>query len=65
MAQLILSSSASGYTLEAFGEVDQQIAALRYSDRGTRPPTERYGKKYARIAYFEQYVRLRGVGSTI
>ena len=44
-----------GYTLEAFGEVDQQIAALHYRDRGTRPPTERYGKKYAWIAYFEQY----------
>lgn len=44
-----------GYTLEAFGEIDKEIATSHYRDRGSRPPTERYGKKYARIAYFEQY----------
>jgi hypothetical protein len=44
-----------GYTLEAFGEVDKAIADTRYFGRSERPSIERYGKKYARIAYFEQY----------
>jgi len=45
-----------GYTLEAFGQVDKEIASseFRAEMRGERK-TERYGKKYARIAYFELY----------
>jgi hypothetical protein len=44
-----------GYSLEAFGEIDKEIAGWRYRGRTERPVIERYGKKYARIAYFEQY----------
>jgi ABC-type oligopeptide transport system ATPase subunit len=45
-----------GYTLEAFGQIDKHIASseFRAEMRGERK-TERYGKKYARIAYFELY----------
>jgi hypothetical protein len=44
-----------GYSLEAFGEIDKAIANRSYFGRAERPTIERYGKKYARIAYFEQY----------
>ena len=44
-----------GYSLEAFGEIDKAIAGQRYFGRTERPTVERYGKKYARIAYFELY----------
>lgn len=44
-----------GYSLEQFGEIDKEIASLPYLGRSERPVTERYGKKYARIAYFELY----------
>ena len=43
-----------GYTLERFGNVSAQIAAATYH-WADKPPSERYGKKYARIAYQEQY----------
>jgi hypothetical protein len=42
-----------GFSLEAFGDVDQQIARLRHAPGRDAARTERYGKKYAWIAYFE------------
>ena len=42
-----------GYSLERFGSIDQEIAADGHYSRGDRPPVERYGKKFSRIAFFE------------
>ena len=47
-----------GYSLERFGEIDKQIARLRfYSGRSgsNEGRVDRYGKKYAWIAFFELY----------
>ena len=44
-----------GYALEAFGNIDKEIMGGRYGRRENRQAVDRYGKKYARIAYFEQY----------
>ena len=43
-----------GYTLERFGKVDAKIASTTEHWRD-KPSSDRYGKKYARIAYQEQY----------
>jgi hypothetical protein len=42
-----------GFTLERFGQVDQWIARGNWSRSNDPNKVERYGKKYARIAYFE------------
>jgi hypothetical protein len=42
-----------GFTLERFGQVDQWIARGNLSRSNDPNKVERYGKKYARIAYFE------------
>jgi len=43
-----------GYNLRDFGEIDKRIAARDHSFRADVPgKTERYGKKYCWIAYFE------------
>ncbi|MFL6386704.1 MAG: hypothetical protein ACJ71U_04390 [Terriglobales bacterium] len=45
-----------GYSLEAFSQIDQEIAreGWHYQQRGRESSkTDRYGKKYAWIAYFE------------
>lgn len=56
VGQIIWRIYQLGYSLEVFGEVDKHIAGLRYrTSRAERPRIERYGKKYARIAFFEQY----------
>jgi hypothetical protein len=47
-----------GYSLKRFGEIDKQIAGLRfYSGRSASNEgrVDRYGKKYAWIAFFELY----------
>lgn len=47
-----------GYSLERFGEIDKQIASLRfYAGRSgsNEGRVDRYGKKYAWIAFFELY----------
>lgn len=44
-----------GYSLEAFSAIDSEIANQRYYGRHERPHVERYGKKYARIAYLELF----------
>jgi hypothetical protein len=51
-----------GYSLEAFGDIDKGVMEDRYGRRGNRQAVERYGKKYARIAYFEQYGLRKDVG---
>ena len=43
-----------GYSKELFGEIDQQINRSGWSERGGKK-TDRYGKKYSWIAYFEMY----------
>jgi hypothetical protein len=55
VGQIVWRIYQLGYSLEMFDQVDKEIAGSRYSGRTDRPPTERYGKKYARIAFFEQY----------
>jgi hypothetical protein len=55
LGQIVWRIYQLGYSLEAFGDVDKQIAAGRYRWGDERPAVDRYGKKYARIAYFEQY----------
>lgn len=43
-----------GYSLHDFGEIDKEIASRDHSYRSDVPgKTERYGKKYCWIAYFE------------
>lgn len=42
-----------GFTLERFGRIDQLIARGNWSRSNDPNKVERYGKKYARIAYFE------------
>ncbi len=43
-----------GYSLETFGEVDKIIASMNWSrDPSSKGKTDRYGKKYSWIAYFE------------
>lgn len=44
-----------GYSLNDFSRIDQSIANanMSHTDRAQPAKTERYGKKYARIAYFE------------
>lgn len=43
-----------GYSKELFGEIDQQIGRSSWNERGGRK-TDRYGKKYSWVAYFEMY----------
>ena len=43
-----------GYSKELFGESDQRIGRSSWSERGGKK-TDRYGKKYSWIAYFEMY----------
>ena len=62
VGQIVWRIYQLGYTLEAFGNIDKEIAAERYSTRENRPVVDRYGKKYARIAYFEQYGLRRDAG---
>jgi len=49
-----------GYQRSRFTEIDDKISKMSWrTSRSERPRTERYGKKYAWIAYFEMYgVRL-------
>ncbi|MFB9081246.1 hypothetical protein [Deinococcus wulumuqiensis] len=42
-----------GYTLQAFSSVDREIARRNYGREEDRGKTERYGKKYAWIAFYE------------
>jgi hypothetical protein len=43
-----------GYSKERFGEIDREIGRTNWrEDRGRK--TDRYGKKYSWIAYFEMY----------
>ena len=42
-----------GYTLQAFSGVDREVARRNYSREEDRGKTERYGKKYAWIAFYE------------
>jgi hypothetical protein len=44
-----------GYSLEKFGDIDKQIAAARhqYGRSANGGKTDRYGKKYCWIAYYE------------
>lgn len=45
-----------GYSLEKFGDVDKSIEQERWHYRPDRESkTDRYGKKYSWIAYFEMY----------
>lgn len=55
VAQIIWRIYQLGYSLESFGEIDKDIARWQGYGRAERPHVERYGKKYAWIAYFEQY----------
>lgn len=55
VGQIVWRIYQLGYTLEAFAEIDKAIANVPYFGRAERPTVERYGKKYARIAYFELY----------
>lgn len=43
-----------GYSKEVFGDIDQQIGRSSWNERGGKK-TDRYGKKYSWIAYFEMY----------
>jgi hypothetical protein len=56
LGQIVWRLYQLGYSLEAFGDIDKSIAGteFRLEMRGERQ-AERYGKKYARIAFFEQY----------
>jgi len=49
-----------GYKGSSFGEIDDELNKMSWrTGRTERPKTERYGKKYAWIAYFEMHgVRL-------
>lgn len=49
-----------GYKSSFFGDIDDKLNKMsQRTGRAERPKTERYGKKYAWIAYFEMYgVRL-------
>jgi len=51
-----------GYKSSLFAEIDKEISSLSWrAETLGRPKTDRYGKKYAWIAYFEMYgVRLNG-----
>jgi hypothetical protein len=55
VGQIVWRLYQLGYSLEVFGEIDKDIAGLRYRGGRNTPSTDRYGKKCARIAYFEQY----------
>lgn len=44
-----------GFRLKRFGSIDAELSAQRYRRWESPIQFERYGKKYARIAYFEQY----------
>jgi hypothetical protein len=55
VGQIVWRLYQLGYSLQDFGEIDKEISRQRYLGRGERPIVERYGKKYARIAYFELY----------
>ncbi len=44
-----------GYSLKAFGDIDANIEFKRHRPWEKARSAERYGKKYARIAYLEQF----------
>jgi len=44
-----------GYSLNAFGTIDRNIESTRQRRWEKAKSAERYGKKYARIAYLEQF----------
>jgi hypothetical protein len=44
-----------GYSLDRFGEIDKSIADMRWQRRNDTGVTNRYGKKYAWIAFYELY----------
>jgi hypothetical protein len=53
-----------GWRAEPFGAIDERIASddWRRGRADERPRTERYGKKYSRIAYYELAGRLSDAG---
>ena len=55
VGQIVWRIYQLGYSLEAFGDIDQDIVRWQGYGRAERPNVERYGKKYSWIAYFEQY----------
>ena len=42
-----------GYSLQTFGEIDQDIASMNWNREQNRGKTDRYGKKYSWIAFYE------------
>lgn len=56
VGQIIWRIYQLGYSLESFGEIDKNIAHSElYGRIRNQRITERYGKKYAQIAFFELY----------
>lgn len=54
-----------GYSSDRFNQVDKQIMQDNWHGRGSDPSkTDRYGKKYSWIAYFEMY-GLRQINQTL
>ncbi|UQN10662.1 hypothetical protein [Deinococcus sp. QL22] len=52
-SQVLWRIYSLGYTLQAFSNVDREISRRNYSREEDRNKTERYGKKYAWIAFYE------------
>jgi len=58
LAMVIWRIKDLGYSEDLFGDIDKEIATSRSGNYGrfdNRSSTERYGKKYSWIAYFELY----------
>ena len=63
-AQILWRIEQLGWTNDLFGEVDSSIESTYWSNRagGDAKKTDRYGKKYSWIAYFEMSGYLQGIG---
>lgn len=54
LAKILWRIKQLGWDKENYAEIDKQIAtSSMYNSRMNRPKTERYGKKYSWIAYYE------------
>ena len=63
-SQVLWRIEQLGWSGEQFGEIDKRIAQNQERTRGNNPmKTDRYGKKYSWIAYFEMSGLLRDQGA--
>ncbi|MBK8972112.1 MAG: hypothetical protein IPM37_12325 [Hahellaceae bacterium] len=62
-AKILWRIETLGWNKEDFSEIEKQIVKLSIYDRTNRAKTERYGKKYSWIAFYEMAGQLMDDGS--